>query len=201
MKTICLYLLLISLNLNSVYAQSDSVIKIKDGELTCFTTHFYRITGTDSVYKQGIIENISGIKSLRFVRDDSLVFSTNQDYSFGLRTKNVWELSCQKKNSVSVWPSAVFGGIVGAGAGLFVGWLTAFLGELSSIDFSFKPSTVKKEENNHIINYLIGGLVGLNLGVAIGILIGVSDNTRTLNLWSASDKDKKAKLIKFLKQK
>lgn len=196
MKTIFIEILLVALFAASSTAQTDSVIKTKDVTISYFRIYKYKTQDSDSIFQRGGFAVLTDIKSIKFLNKDSLILKNDENYSVGLKTNNIRKIGYTRNNPDKIWVGSILGGVAGGTLGLLIGYL-------STLDFSFDFFTdpkyyYPKEKDDHTVNYLVGGLLGTAVGCTVGALIGISANNETLDLFSVPEKDKKAKLIRFL---
>ena len=185
MKTLCLIILTASL-VSSVFTQSDSIINTKNAKCEFYTT--YKIKDESSGLfksKQNSVQ-VKNIKSIIFLKDDSLLVKKGLNVSWGLNINSMKEVGVKNGNYQ----------FVGLGLGILLGGLAGFLatktGAVETVGgFDFLPDWA----------VTVSTIIGAGVGGFIGILIGANtDSYEYLDMFEIPEKNKKAELIKFLKE-
>jgi hypothetical protein len=186
MKTLCIIILTASL-VSTVFAQTDSIINTKNTKCEFYTT--YKIKDESSGFFKSKRDSVQvkNIKSIVFLKDDSLLVKKGFSVSWGLNINGMKEVGIKSGNYQ----------FVGLGLGILLGGLAGFLvtetGAVEAVGgFDFTPDWVTT----------LSTVIGVGVGGFIGILIGANtDSYEYLDMFEIPEKDKKADLIKFLKEK
>lgn len=190
--------LIVFLSAVSVNSQSDPVKKsdivIYTNDASCYINR--EIKANDlSLNTQGTrIDSfyIGNINRIIFLEQDSLVVRKRKNHSYGFNIDDLREVSVKSGSNGLL--GFCLGFLTGGLIGIFIAPQEINLTGRNHYNFSIGPSM---PDYTTFGAAFLGGIV---FG-AIGALIGSSiDDYETLNLLSLPDKDKKSKLIKFLKQ-
>jgi hypothetical protein len=203
MKNIYIIIFLIASFTTTSIAQTDSVLKTKDATISYFRIYKYKNQDSDSIFQRGGFAELTGIKFIKFLNNDSLIAKNDENYIVGLKTNKIKEIKISKEGGEIV-TGVVFGGLAGCSLGLMAAYIIEELSKIGSMNLSFGSGSYhasNKDEDHTELNMILGGVIGTVIGSVIGAAIAYSAGYETLDLFSIPDKDKKARLIKFLRQK
>ena len=182
MKTgivLTLTILLLTLYVSSVPAQEDTIININDVNCSIIRTSLIRDLNTDKVNYKSYTLDLENLKSLAFIRNNSIAITSGMDSSYRLNINDLKELNRLKGNHIV--PGIILGTIVGGLSGFAIG--------------SSGPYMTPANKN-------LSALLGACAGALVGYIIGsLAVDYETLNLFGLPDKNKRSEIIQFLKQK
>ncbi len=179
MKTLYLKILLIALFTTAINAQSDSINYLEDVSCSILKTDIFKDIDTDKMRSRSYLQYIEDLRSLAFIRNDSIAITSGMDSSYRLNINDLKELNRLKGNHIV--PGIILGTIVGGLSGFAIG--------------SSGPYMTPANKN-------LSALLGACAGALVGYIIGsLAVDYETLNLFGLPDKNKKSEIIKFLKQK
>lgn len=195
MKTIFTEIFLMFLFTASSYSLSDSIIYLKETDFSLYRMQKvrYESTGESKIEKQLI--NLDDVSTLMFLKSDSLALLRHAEAPVYTKLANINDV-----NKYNNRLSPVLGGLLGAAGGAIMGIIIGFTVSGNDVkqDTPFwQVGMDLDKEEGAITGAIIGGLCGGVLGAVITSAI----NHVSLDLSSVPDKDKKTKLIKFLRQK
>jgi len=186
-KTIFIFTAAVILQWISTFSQTDSIIRLKETDVLIYDLHKVKYESTGETKIEKVPVNLEDVQTLTFLSNDSLILTKNQKISVRTKLSQIDEVSKYKRRF-----SPVLGVTLGAVGGLLL------TGSIISL-----AGTSDAVSNTAALVYFSPGLglVVAAVGGLIGATITNSINHSILDLSSVPDKDKKAKLINFLRNK
>ena len=194
MKNCFIKIVLITVLAVSSFAQTDSIMFLKDTDFSIYSLHKVKYQSTGKIVMEKELVEIVDVRSLTFLSNDSLSLFRHKGAPVNTRLSLVNEVNKYKYRF-----SPVLGCVMGAaGAVLVAGGIVWLMGSSNNSNSAWIGLFVF---NKAINTAICGALVVAAIGGYIGFEIADSINHNVLDLSDVSEKDKKAKLIKFLRQK
>ena len=186
MKNILIKIFLIVLFAATSIAQTDSIMFLKDTDFSIYSLHKVKYQSTGKIVMEKELVEIVDVRSLTFLSNDSLSLSRYKGAPVNTRLSLINEVNKYKYRFAPFLGIAI--GAVGAVAlvgGIVGGIVTADVlgGVIMVICFPYASIIIASS----------GGYIGFEIADSI--------NHDVLDLSDIPEKDKKAKLIKFLRQK
>jgi hypothetical protein len=195
MKNILIKIFLIVLFAATSIAQTDSIMFLKDTDFSIYSLHKVKYQSTGKIVMEKELVEIVDVRSLTFLSNDSLSLFKYKGAPVNTRLSLINEVNKYKYRF-----SPVLGCVMGAaGAVLVAGGIVWLMGSSNNSNSAWIGLIVL--DKAAINTAICGALVVAAIGGYIGFEIADSINHNVLDLSDVSEKDKKAKLIKFLRQK
>jgi len=180
---------------NSALSQPDSILKTNETDFSYHKTITLRYQDSKKVKKVTEIIEAENINTVMFRHNDTVTLFNDHFNSFNLSIKDIHKITLKTGNV------SLAAGII---PGIFVGGLIGFA--VGGLLYNPDPGASSLEEGFNKFNkklgvYILGTLIGATVGGIIGAVIINLINHETLDLTKVHEKDKKNKLIRFLKQK
>lgn len=186
MKEIYLIMtMLLSLAVPS-FCQNESVIYLKGVDFSFYNMKKEIYPGTGETKTEKLIIYLEDVRTVNFLKNDSLAFSINKGAPVYSRLSEIIDVDKYKNHF-----SPVLGTAIGVVGGALLGGI---IGNMTSGGLVFSKSEMTSW------GILIGGLGGGLIGAIITFAVN-EINHETLDLFSVPDKVKMNKLMKFLKDK
>jgi len=202
MKNTSFNLLIILTFTFSGFSQTDSVLFIEDADFSYYRMQKVRYQETGEIKMEKQLTNLEDVKTLKFLNSDSVVLLKHGEipaYTSLFNIVDVKQYKYRFSPVVGITIGAVSGGLIGG----IIGYGVSGNPPSSGGSWIFGPHTDIAPSDPHAkrVGAVVGALIGAVSGGLIGAAITYLINHSTLDLYSVPEKEKKNKLIKFLKQK
>ena len=194
MKTIFTITLSILLTVVTVFSQTDSIIYLKETDFSLYRMQKVKYQSTGEIKTEKQLFDIENVSYLTFLGKDTLVLTKQAVDPVYTRLTDINEVSKYKYRF-----SPVLGTVIGAAGGAIIGGIIGYVTTGNDVKKN-EPFAGMFDELDKLGGAAYGSIFGALGGAIIGAVITYAINHTTLDLYSVPDKDKKAKLIKFLRQ-
>lgn len=195
MKNIFLIVSIILSHAVSSFSQTDSIMYLKETDFSLYRMQKVKYESTGDIKTEKQLINLENVSALTFLSKDSLALTNQAEDPVYTRIADINEVSKYKYRL-----SPVLGITMGAVGGAIIGAITGYTVSGNDVNKN-EPFWQLGAELEELEGAGYGALYGALGGAIIGGVITLVINHATLDLFSVPDKNKKAELIKFLRQK